>query len=179
MFVFQSSIAAKTASVRFSPPNSNTSESKTPISNRTSNGCASGGSGEAIWEHLPVLWWGSAGVLLLLQQLCLESILYPVPKGILTGRRHNQKCSQFCRSTQTWSSEMRRQVLARAIKEDFRGIFQLPTSGKAAGALFHQYSLDHQWILAFHDISQVFPAESDETWELLESTLCLWCWFSP
>lgn len=53
---------------------------KTPISNRTSDGCASRGSGEAIWKHLPVLWWGSAGVLLLLQQLCLESILYPVPE---------------------------------------------------------------------------------------------------
>lgn len=104
-------------------------------------------------------------------------------RGILTGQRHNLKCSQFRQSTQTWSSETRRQVLARTIKEDFRGIFQLSTSGKAAGALFHQYSLDHQWILqwilAFHDISQVFPDESGETWELLESTLCLWCWFSP
>lgn len=39
-------------------------------------------------------------------------------RGILTGQRHNLKCSQFHRSTQTWSSEMRRQLLARAIKEE-------------------------------------------------------------
>lgn len=46
--------------------------------------CASGCSREGIWEHLPVLRWGSAGMLLL-QQLCTSTVTgKSITDGILT-----------------------------------------------------------------------------------------------
>lgn len=55
--------------------------------------CASGCSREGIWEHLPVLWWGSAGMLLL-QQLCTSTVTgKSITDGILTDQHLNPKYS--------------------------------------------------------------------------------------
>lgn len=59
--------------------------------------CASGCSQEGIWEHLPVLWWGSAGMLLL-QQLCTSTVTgKSIKNGILTDEHLNPKYSNKVR----------------------------------------------------------------------------------